>query len=474
MKSRFLKSLVSVGGGTIAVNLCGLLSVIIATRNISPEKLGIFFLLMAVIQILSTVAACGTNTTIVKFLAEEYDDKAKEKIIFSAINLQLCALLVTTAVAITCNNFFRYVDLKPSYLLFFLCTSLFTYLNSVLQGMRRFKVIAVVNALSGALKVVFVAFFVAYCDLGLEGLVLSHVLSNVIPIGLQLYPFYKNSSPKHWVIIDRSVIKEMLTFSYPLYLNNLFSVAFSKGYTLMIAGLLSPTAVAYYSIAERIPNIFDQARQTYSTVFFPEIVSLLKTDRDKAKQLLRTSMETSCVLLATAAFLFFILGERVMVLIFSEDYKTVASAVALLLFAKIFLFSGNFMGQTLVALGQNKAPFRINIGITILIIALCFFFLPRYGYVAAIYIAIFTSLIGFAANIFYLKFCEIYIELDKKILLMVVSFFLVAAAFISDQKIFIVMSSSLFLILLVLACIRVFRNISAVVKDRTLDTVHVK
>jgi len=471
VKTSFFKSLSSVGAGAIAVNLGRFLCVIIATKYIPPEKLGLYFLLMAMIQIFSTVASCGTNTAIVKFLAEENDAKKKEKIIFSAINMQLCALLITAGLAVICNNFFSYLDIRPSYLMLFLSLSLFTYLNAVLQGISYFKIISVVNALSGALKVGFVAIFVAYFQFGLEGLVVSLILSNIIPIGLQLYILYKNSSPSSYIILDAAILKKMLIFSYPLYLNNLFSIAFNKGYTLLIALLLSPTAVAYYSIAERIPDLLTQARQVYATVFFPEIVSLLKNDPNKAKHLLKITIELSFVLLTAASFVFFVAGESIIGLVFSEDYKKSAYAVALLLLAKPFLYSGSFMGQTLVALGQNKAPFRINIAITFLIVGLCFYYLPRYGYMAAIYIALFTSFIGYVANNAYLRYCKIYIKLGEIISGMTLSFLLVAASFVINEKILIYISSSIFCCIWAVCILYIFKSIYAATKKR--DMVHV-
>jgi len=466
VERNFLKSLSSVGGGAIAVSLGRFLCVIIATKYIPPEKLGLYFLLMAMIQIFSTVASFGTNTTIVKFLAEENDVEEKEKIIFSAVNMQLCALVATAGMAVICNSFLSYLNIRPSYLMLFISLSLFTYLNAVLQGLSYFKIISVVNALSGALKVVFVAIFVAYFQFGLEGLVVSLILSNIIPIGLQLYILYKNSSPSKYIIFDKAILKKMLTFSYPLYLNNLFSIAFNKGYTLIIALLLSPTAVAYYSIAERIPDLLNQARQVYATVFFPEIVTLLNKDPEKAKHLLKLTIELSFVLLTAVSFIFFIGGEGIIGLVFSEDYKKIAYAVALLLLAKPFLFSGSFIGQTLVALGQNKAPFRINIGISVLIIGLCFYYLPRYGYMAAIYVTLFTSFIGYAANSAYLRYCKIYIKSGKLISAMTLSCLLVAAAFIADEKVLTFISSAIFCCFWMLCIVNIFKSIYTATKKR--------
>jgi peptidoglycan biosynthesis protein MviN/MurJ (putative lipid II flippase) len=60
------------------------------------------------------------------------------------------------------------------------------------------------------------------------------------------------------------------------------------------------------------------------------------------------------------------------------------------------------MGNTLVALGKNRAPFQINVLVTSLTFLCSYFIIPRLGYMGVVYIAFAGSIFAFILNYVYL------------------------------------------------------------------------
>ncbi len=413
LKSEFLKSLANVGGGSLFLSLGRFITIVIATRFVGTSNLGIYFLVVASAGIITSIAGFGTNVAIVKFIAEEED--VKNKILFSSVTILffLVCLLSVIVVTIFINSVTSFVEIKLMHIWVCISYAVFFYLNYPLQGFKKFKSISLANTLNGALKIVLALTLVAFFKFGFEGLLWTVILSNTIAVLFQLHSLYNGFKITELSFSQFNFLRNLLKFSLPIYLNQIYSNFYDRGYTLLIAAMLNPAAVAYYNIAIKFSAFIDQLRQIFNSVYFPKLVELLKTHKEKAEKLLKISITIIFISLSFGAFVFFITRNQVITFLFSTEYKTVSLAAFIMVSRCVFSFCSAVMGFSLVAHGHNSAPLKINVIITSFSFITSYLCIPYYGYMGVVYIAFFCAILSFLFNYFYLNYANFFLRLGS-------------------------------------------------------------
>ena len=451
-KATFLKALLNIGGGTVFVAISRFISVFIAVRYLTIDEMGVYFLVMIAISILSTVASFGTNTSLVKFITEKTDDRQKMHIILTSLNAYLLSLIFFLIIALFINLYWSLLKINIWYIFLFLSLSIFTQLNIAFQGLKQFKLIAVSNGVNGFTKIIFVFLMLVVFEKGFTGLIVALSLSNLSALMFQLHLLYRKTRLADVLNFDGRFLKEMLIFSFPIYLNQLYSILYTKGYSILLAAMLNPAAVAYFNIATRIPNMVEQVRQVYITVFFPTILDLVKGRFEKAKDLLHVSVVFGFIVVIIGAGVFFPFQKEIMVLIFSVKYEVCSLAAFIMLVRCVFTFSNPIMGYTLIALGQTKAPLYINVTITTIAFGTTYFLISSFGYMAAVYVSFAASSLSFFLNWLYLKFSGMHIKWWSHISAIFISFSVFLFSMVYGHNLYILLAGIAFtaIILIVL------------------------
>lgn len=439
-KSNFLKALLSIGAGAVFISISRFISVLIAVRYLTINEMGLYFLVIISISILATIASFGTNISLVKFIAEETDDRQKIHTIFTTLNAYLLSLIFFLTIFLIINSYWSLLRINMWYVFLFLSLSIFNQLNIVFQGLKQFRLIAISNGINGLAKIVFVFFMLVLYEKGFIGLIIALSLSNLLSLLFQLYLLYHKHRLIDILNFDGRLLKGILAFSFPIYLNQLYSILYSKGYSILLAVMLSPAAVAYFNIATRIPNIIEQMRQAYITVFFPTILDLIKDKFEKAKDLLHVSIVLGFVVVIVGSGVFFPFQKEIMALIFSVKYEVCSLAAFIMLVRCVFTFCNPIMGHTLIALGQNKAPLYINFAVTTIAFGTTYILIPLLGYMAAVYVSLIASSIGFFLNWLYLRFSGMHIKLWNHLAPIFVSFLVFILAMTYEHKLYVLLS----------------------------------
>jgi len=403
IKTDFLKGLLSIGAGNIVLNLSGILVVLLATRFISTEELGVYFLVIASAGILSSIAGMGIKVSLIKHVSESGDVMDKARLISSVALFYMSSLFIVAAIAVLSNCLLNYMQVRFSYILLFFSLAMFEHCNTILQSLKEFKGIAINNTINGICKVVTFSVLVVGFRLGFTGLLYTAILSSSLPILFQAFRLRSKFQLEDLLHMDTAHVFSVLKFGFPLYLNDLYANFYDRGYTILIAAFLSPTAVAYFNISTRISALVDNMRGVYGSVYLPTVLSLLKTRQSRVIELLRLSITMACLIILSSTFLLFLFKDRIMTILFTDKYIIASTAAVIMLAKSAPSFSGNLMGQTIVALGYNKTPFRINILVTSITFFGSYFLIPKMGFMGAVYMAISGDLLGFFLNWLFLK-----------------------------------------------------------------------
>ncbi|MEM7334715.1 MAG: polysaccharide biosynthesis C-terminal domain-containing protein, partial [Chloroflexota bacterium] len=167
---------------------------------------------------------------------------------------------------------------------------------------------------------------------------------------------------------------------------------------------LNPIGIAFYEIAEKIPEGVDDLLSSFDTVYYPSISTLFAEEKpaeallvmNKSAALMTGLMSIICV----GAFLF---GEMMIGFIFSEKYVSVSLGMTLSMVAVLFGMVGNIFGYTLVSADKPHTSTVTNTISVFIFILGALLLVPPFGFIGAIWASVISNLFDVIIYAIYLQ-----------------------------------------------------------------------
>ena len=396
---------------------------LIVIKILGVTGYGYYTIGLTVISIGIIIANAGINYGVFRFvpifIGQDNIAKVKGVIIFgmkfvtiSGIIIALGIFLFSELISVSLYN-------KPDLVKYIKLLSL-TLPFSVLSGIvinifKGFNVIKYKVLIDDFTIIVSRILFFLCClvfGLGVTGVIMSLLTSKILGliIGiillLKIFPGVRDGNIKP--DLDR---REIISYSYPLFLSSFFTIFLNQTDILMLTYYLPADQIGIYSIANKLAVlVFFISSATFS-IFSPAIARLLgKGQREDIESLL--NKVSRLVLVATIPFFLIItIFSKEALTIFGKEFS--AGNTALLILASSFLFNSllGFAGQILGVMGRSKLILINSLGGSILNIVLNYILISRYGIMGA---AMATGFSLFAVNV--ARIIEIYILEDFSIL----------------------------------------------------------
>jgi O-antigen/teichoic acid export membrane protein len=384
--SNFTQSVFSVSMGTIVLIIFLFIEMMIAVRYIDEKKYGIYILLITVTNFFVMFIDFGCKTAVTQFIAsskgKEQSDVANSIIVFRLITVAVISLLVLLG-----QNILRIFDSSESILIYtsyipimLLAASFDELVQSMLQGFESFNYIAISNIIRSTIRLILSFVFLAIFRLEVFGLIYSFIISFALSA---LFQYLLLPIPKK-LVLNFHHLKKMLKFGFPLQLSRLLWFASGRMNIFLLGTLAGPASVAFFAVAERIPNAFQRLSESFTKVYFPRMTNLLSEGRkEKAQQLINQSLQIISFLMAFAALIGIIFSKTIITLLFTNKYFESHLAFALLMLALHMGFLVQIMGYTLTSAGFPGRSLVENIIRTVIIIIANFLLIPVLGFIGA-------------------------------------------------------------------------------------------
>ncbi len=194
--------------------------------------------------------------------------------------------------------------------------------------------------------------------------------------------------------------RDCVRFSVPLYANSLLGFVFQRFDTMLIVFFLaSPTAVAIYEMAKRIPMLMSRVLSAITVPFLPTLSGMIGRGQpeEAARFLARTSAMVAFLSYGGVLFTVFI-QEPLLVTLFNQEYLAATTVLGLLMFAAAVGVQTGLMGQTLIALGKPGWVTSVNVGAAFFNVAANAVLLPTLGLKGAAVAAAATAFLSLAAQ----------------------------------------------------------------------------
>lgn len=351
-EKKLLKNTAILSFGTLCTKAIMFILIPIITRLVSTESYGIFDLLTTYATLLIPVLTLGLGEGTFRFLIDSKSIEERKKIIINALISNVISFLlaiIVISVASVINSTIR--QLAVLFFIYFIVEILFDTLGKVLRGLKMLNKYTISNILFVIGIGIGVGLFVWKLEMGLEGIIISYILGDLIAI---IYMCIKSNITKLLSIksFDKNIFIEMLKYSIPLIIGGISWWIVSVSDRTIVTIFLGANINGIYAIANKIPSLC----QTFYNVFHLSWIesaseTILDDDKDKYynkvfNEIILVFSTISILILSTNFILFNY--------IFTEDYLTAFYHVPILVLATFFNMLATFFGGIYVANKQTN------------------------------------------------------------------------------------------------------------------------
>lgn len=255
----------------------------ILTAQLTKAEYGQYDLVTTIVSLLLPIVTLQISTAAFRFLIDKRESQEDCKSIISTI---FAFVLITSVLA--CSVYYVVVrnTLSTDGILvcfYFLADILLITTQQVMRGMGRNMMYSLSTIIRSIIDVGLIALLTGIIpgvsNFGLTGVLWAMFLSTFIAFAFLLvkggiWPFIEINS------INKTKLKELLSYSWPMVPNNLSMWVLRLSDRLVITGVLGIEANAVYAVANRLPTIFSAFQSTF-TLAWQENASIAVKDGDK-------------------------------------------------------------------------------------------------------------------------------------------------------------------------------------------------
>ncbi len=366
----------------------------IITRTLGAESYGLFVLATRIIDFVAVVSTLGFANTIIRFVSfyvgKNDFARAKGTILYSAGVLFLISILIAAALFFLSNiisvNLFSRKDLSPLLRILIISLPFSVTGTAILSSMVGFKLIkqhvTLVNVISPLFYLLMLSliFLMGY---RLMGLIYVHAFTAVLMFILAAIVIRKKFLAHHKSVTPIAEKMKLWSFSWPLFLNQLFQKAVQFMPIFILGLYLSNSDIGIYNISFRIALMVSILLNAFSLIFSPTISGLFA---QKNIALISQLYKTTTKWVFTFSLMIFsviVLFGGPLLSIFGNEFQHGVLVLLIISFGEMVSASCGLVGNMIVMSGRPRVAF-INSFITfLLILLLCFILVPKYGIIGA-------------------------------------------------------------------------------------------
>ncbi|MCD4671521.1 MAG: oligosaccharide flippase family protein [Anaerolineaceae bacterium] len=405
--SRFFSGTLSTGFGSVFIIVSGFIGVMLTARWVPAEEIGVFVLVQLIVTFMVGLTDFGLGLTVTQLIAQKQTGTEKHLILNTSIIFRIATALIGSMLALVGKrilfDFFGaslYTNLLVYVPIFILIESLLQLYQSVLEGLFKFKSIALVGFITGISNFLALLVLVGYFKLGIMGLIFVRLTSR--SIGL-LASFFTAKIPFRFEF-SLAKLKQMLRFGLPLYANYILDFTFNQAGTFIIGALLGPANIAFFEYARKIPDSLEMLYNAFRQVYFPFLSKLFGTGRKgEASHMLNHSIRLISFFGIFGTLVALLFGEEIIVMLFSEEFLPSVPAFYVLMINLTLIIIDHTLGYSLVAVGESNKPILINSARAIVTLGAYLLLIKPLGIVGAAISTILGTIIANPINIYFLR-----------------------------------------------------------------------
>lgn len=318
-KKRLLVNTVFIAIGNMGAKIVSFLLLPLYTSILSTEEYGDYDYIVTIASFLLPIITLCLHEAMFRFLIDNDTEDGKREIISltSVFIVVCCAVLAAACIILK-------FTINPKYIIYLLIYTvanvLYVYSNSILRGLGKTKLYAILSSGKNILQVVLNVLAVLVFGMGIEGLLISLIISEILAFIVNIFV------SKLWRYISFENLnfkraKELFKYSVPLIPNSISATLLTLSDRLMITWMIGSDANGIYAISCKFPSIIDTVYHFFYTSWSESSARVLKDEKEDLSKFYNTllkqinNMVFACLAVMTVAmpilFRIFIKGDYV-------------------------------------------------------------------------------------------------------------------------------------------------------------------
>lgn len=385
--------------GKIVNLIGGLLVGVIVARYLGPSQYGLMNYIISYVFLFQVFALFGLDA--IETREESRNERPKEVIIGTAFGLKVFFGLIFMAISILTS---WWMEADHSTTLLVAIYSLSIVFNAFVVIRNHFTAIvqnkaAIKAEISRTLLSLGVKTILLLMNAPLTWFVAAYMLDYIVlAIGYSLAYRSKIGKLTDWQF-DITYARYLLKESFPLLLTNAAVIIYQRIDQVMIGQMIDSEAVGYFSVASRFVEVLIFVPMVLAQTITPLLVRAREKSLEEYMEKARQFMNFSFWLSMMISAVFSLSATLLIRYTFGVAYMPAAIVLQVMAFKTASVALSNTAGAMLVIEGRQRwAIIRDGLG-CVACIGLNLWLLPKYGIIAAAFIAIASNVIaGYLAD----------------------------------------------------------------------------
>lgn len=407
MKNLHIKQYFSGVAWSAAFRVSGIIATlwinILLTRLLSPDEVGIYFLIFSISMFFSLIARFGLKQSVVKIVSENYQKESRG---YVADALRKIFYITSIGVIITCSvlymglgdwiagNFFELKQMSSygnQLVLWVAALAFLAPLSETYRGLQKYNWGAALDNSISAILMALVLFCILIIykkiDLSTVFTIAVIIYGVVAVIGmLKLILYYY-----HVPIVSSVSVGYILSLSTPIFFINISQYLVANASLWVVGYFLAPSDVGVYGVVIKLFNLIALPLVITNMAIDP-LIARLHSEREKQKlqDLLRYSAKVTFTITFFISLVLLLKGENILSLLFGEEYGVGYPVLSILITGNLInVWTGSCNNFLLMTFGQ-KTMMYITFLCGALGISLSIFLAPEYGLIGVAWAVAFS------------------------------------------------------------------------------------
>lgn len=341
--------------GRVLNSVIGVVTIALLLRYLGTEGYGIYTTAITYLTMFAIVADFGLTLTTVQLISDPNRDSSR--MVNNLLSLRILSGIILFLIAPAVSFLFLPYDAITNTAILigaagFLCNTSSQMLTGLFQkhlAMWRIVVAELVHriAVFGIILAIF------WMDLGLIATIIALVIGNAIQLIFTLG--FAKKFVQFKPLLELSVWKEILSFSWPIGLSILFNLIYLRGDIFFLSLMRSPEEVGIYGAAYKLIDVITALPVIVMGLMLPVLVRAWET---KAKPLFKEfyqhAFDVFGLLAIPIAAGSLVLATPIMELVGGSAFGVSGSVLVILAPATGLVFFGTLFGHMIVAIKKQR------------------------------------------------------------------------------------------------------------------------
>lgn len=380
--------------GTMGSKVVTILLVPIYTYYLSAAEYGTVDLIVNTANLFLPIIFVSIYDSVLRFVMSA--DENKEDVLKNGLAISYIGSLLLCLIALFLFwGGYKHITVVINGIFVLITMGVQKLLANYARADNKIKLFALNGILQTVLLCLLNIIFLIFFSMGIEGYILSIVISNLFSI-MHLCVFCKINLFK--IGIDKKLTRNMLAYSIPMIPNAVMWWVMNASNRYFILAFVGVSANGLFAVANKIPSILQIVSQVFNQAW--QISAIEEYNNQKKNTFYTHIFQTYFSILIIVAALILLVLKYIYKFFVSADYFSSWKIVPFLLLGVIFTNLSTFLGTNYMAAMKTKGAFRTSVIGGIVSIILSLVFIPTLGYMGSGLAVLGSSLIMFFLRVY--------------------------------------------------------------------------